>query len=92
MLNTKGASLKLGCSLTLIRKLVRNNRLTAYAYGDDGNLAPIDPSISQRGKDIYFLEADLETYQPRAKGRPEGAQDKIKDNPNRKKPRKPRKQ
>lgn len=83
MLNAKGAAKKLGCEATWLRKLVKSGKLPAYTYNNDGKLVKLDPSVSHQGKDICFLEEDLEAYQPGTRGRPAGAHDKIENNPKR---------
>ena len=76
MLNTKGAAKKVGCSDRWLRKLVQDGRIPAYAYDEDGKLVKLDPSVSHQGRDMCFLESDLDAYQPGARGRPQGSRDK----------------
>lgn len=83
LLNARGASLRLGCSLTWIRKLVANGKLPAYVYDDGGALEQHQPGQSRQGQGLYFMESDLEAYQPGASGRPMGSHDKVADNPKR---------
>ena len=85
MLNTKGAALKLGCSITWIRKLVEDSKLTTYIYNDQGTMEQYQPGQPHQGQGMYFLEDDLADYRPKASRRPMGARDKVEDNPKRRK-------
>ena len=87
LLNAKGAALRLGCSRTWIRKLVEKGKLSAYVYGDNGALEQHQLGQSRQGQGLYFMESDLEAYQPGTNGRPMGSHDKVADNPNRHKKR-----
>lgn len=76
MLNTKGAAKKIGCGDRWLRKLVQDGRILAYAYDEDGKLVKVDPSVSHQGRDMCFLESDLEAFQSKPRGRPQGSRDK----------------
>jgi len=79
MINTYGASKRTGYSVTWIQKLVQRGKLTAYIYMD-GECVKHDPSIPQKGHELYFYEEDLAVYKPRKVGRPAGASDKVQGN------------
>jgi hypothetical protein len=76
MLNTKGAATKIGCGDRWLRKLVQDGRIPAYTYNDNGELVKLDPTVSHQGKDMCFLESDLEAFQPKPRGRPQGSRDR----------------
>jgi hypothetical protein len=84
-LNTKGAANKLGCSENWIHKLVSRGKVKAYIYNEQGALVERKPENHRQGQGLYFLESDLETYQPETHRRPRGSKDKIANNPKRRK-------
>jgi hypothetical protein len=85
MLNSKGASLRLECSLTWIRKLVDKGKLQAYIYNDEGTLEKYEQGMPHQGQGMYFYEEDVKAFSEKRApaGRPQGAHDKVADNPNR---------
>ena len=78
IINTKGAAKKLGCSETWIHKLVGKGLIKARVYDDEGILVEHIPGKSRQGQGLYFLESDLEAYQPKVKRRPMGSKNKAK--------------
>jgi hypothetical protein len=76
ILNTKGAAKRLGCSETWIHKLVYRGKIKACVYDEDGVLIERDPQDTRQGQGLYFMQEDLDAYQPEVQRRPRGSKNK----------------
>lgn len=77
VLNTTGAAIKLGCSTGWIQKLVRRGELRAYVFNEVGRLVIRAADDQRQGQGLYFLDSDLEGYEPEVLRRPRGGKNKT---------------